>query len=136
VRLVLRLVGLAWVAVMLGGCLTAHDVLTDRPWRLVEVGGAAPIDPAGAVGVSFGTDGRFAISTGCISGGGTYHLDGNRILLDSEQLVPTPCPSALAGQHAAILAVIEGRPTYAIDTGTGRLRLTSEAGEVLLFEAP
>jgi heat shock protein HslJ len=128
--------GLLVVALVVAACLTTRDVLVDRPWKLVEVGGVPPVDPQGTVGVSFGTDGRFTVDTGCSSGGGTFHLDGNRILLDSETLTPVPCPSALADQQAAMLAVIEGRPAYAIDTGTGRLRLTSEAGQVLLFEAP
>ena len=30
--------------------------------------------------------------------------------------------------------MVEGSPVYAIDTGTDRLRLTSGAGQVLLFE--
>ena len=124
------------VLAVTAGCLTASEVLVDRPWKLVEVAGAPPVDQDGIAGVDFGADGRFRVNTGCTSGGGTFHLDGNRILLDSEELVATPCPSALAAQQAAMLAVIEGEPVYAIDTGTGYLRLTTDAGDVLLFEAP
>jgi heat shock protein HslJ len=127
------MVTLGVAALLTTGCLTATEVLVGRPWSLVEVSGAPPVTQAG---VSFGTDGRFTIKTGCNSGGGTYHLDGNRILLDSETLTVTPCPSAQAAQQSAMLDVIEGEPVYAIDTGTGYLRLTSRAGEVLLFEAP
>jgi heat shock protein HslJ len=134
--LVLRLVVLTALAFLAAGCLTTHDVLTDRPWKLDEIGGAAPVDPEGIVGVSFGTDGRFTVNTGCRSGGGTYHLDGNRILLDSEILQPSPCDEAMAAQDAVLLGVVEGRPRFEIDTRTGRLRLTSESGEVLLFTAP
>jgi heat shock protein HslJ len=131
-----RLVVLGPLVLVVAGCLTTSEVLVDRPWKLVEVAGAPPADPDGIAGVGFGADGRFQVNTGCTSGGGTYHLDGNRILLDSEQLVATPCPSALAAQQTAMLSVIEGEPVYAIDTGTGHLRLTTDAGDVLLFEAP
>jgi heat shock protein HslJ len=128
--------GLAAVTILVAACLTTSDVLVDRPWKLVEIAGVPPVDPDGIVGVSFGTDGRFQVNTGCRSGGGTYHLDGNRILLDSEILQPTPCDKAMAAQDARALGVVEGRPTYSIDTGTGRLRLAGEDGPVLLFEAP
>lgn len=120
------------IALVVAGCITGQDVLVERSWRLASVGGRPPAAEAGA---SFGTDGRFTIQTGCNSGGGTYHLDGNRILLDSETLTEMACDEPRAAQEAAILGVIEGMPTYAIDTGTGRLRLTGPGGVVLVFEA-
>ena len=124
------------VLAVAAGCLTTSEVLVDRPWKLVEVSGAPPVDPQGVVGVGFGTDRRFTVNTGCNTTGGTYHLDGNRILLDTVNQTLVLCEGELATQEAAILAVIKNRPAYAIDTGTGRLRLTSDAGRVLLFEAP
>ena len=42
----------------------------------------------------------------------------------------------MAAQAVILLSVVEGRPRYEIDTHTGRLRLTSEAGQVLLFDSP
>ncbi len=131
-----RLSGLGMLLLVAAGCLTTSEVLVDRGWKLVEVSGAPAVDPDGVVGVGLGSDGRFRLNTGCNSGGGTYHLDGNRILLDAETLQPSPCDEAMAAQDGAIRSVVEGRPAYAIDTGTGRLRLTSEAGQVLLLEAP
>ena len=131
-----RVGALGLLVLVAAGCLTTSEVLVDRPWKLVEVVGATPVDPEGTVGASFGTDGRFQVNTGCRSGGGTYHLDGNGILLDSEVLQPSPCDEAMAAQDAILLGVVEGRPRFEIDTRTGRLRLTSEAGEVLLFETP
>jgi len=121
---------------LMAGCLTTSEVLVDRPWKLVEVVGAPPVDPEGIGGVSFGTDGRFQVNTGCRGGGGTYHLDGNRVILDTEILQPGPCDEAMAAQDAILLGVVEGRPRFEIDTRTGRLRLTSEAGQVLLFDSP
>lgn len=131
----LAALGVLLVAVA-AGCMTTGDVLVDRPWRLVAVDGVPSRDPDGTVGVSFGVDGRFTVDTGCRSGGGTYHLDGNRILLDSETLRSSPCDAAMAAQDEVLVGAVEGRPRFEIDTGSGRLRLTSEAGDVLLFEAP
>jgi heat shock protein HslJ len=136
VRAAARLAALLLGALVLAGCLTTSEVLVDRGWKLVEIGGVPPVDPDGVVGVAFGTDGRFQVNTGCRSGGGTYHLDGNRILLDSEVLQSSSCDDAMAAQDAILLGVVEGRPRFEIDTRTGRLRLTSESGEILLFEAP
>jgi heat shock protein HslJ len=131
-----RTMALVAAALAVAGCMTSADVITGKPWKLVQVGGAAPVDPDGIVGVSFGTDGRFGVHTGCSSGGGSFHVDGNRIVLDSETLQPSPCDPAMAAQDAILRAVVEGRPRFEIDTGTARLRLTSEAGDVLLFDAP
>lgn len=131
-----RAAAVGLLVLVAAGCLTTSEVLVDRPWKLVEVAGPPPVDPEGVVGVSFGTDGRFSVNTGCRSGGGTYHVDGNRILLDSESLQPSPCDEAMAAQDAILLGVVEGRPRFELDTRTGRLRLTAEDGTVLLFEAP
>jgi heat shock protein HslJ len=125
------------LAMLVLGCGTDGRVpLEDGPWKLVEIAGQPPIDPDGIVGVGFGTDGRFTVNTGCNSGGGTLHLDGNRILIDSEILQPSTCDEAMAAQDAQMLGVVEGRPRFEIDSRTSRLLLTGEAGEVLLFETP
>jgi heat shock protein HslJ len=130
------MVALVTVGLVAAACLTSADVFVDRPWKLVEIAGAPPVDPNGIVGVSFGTDGRFQVNTGCSSGGGTYHVAANRVVLDSEILQPSPCDEAMAAQDVVMLGVVEGRPTYAIETRTGRLRLTGENGSVLLFQSP
>jgi heat shock protein HslJ len=121
------------VALAVAGCLTTHDVLVDRSWTLMEIGGAPPVAEAG---VSFGTDGRFSMRTGCNTGGGSYHLDGNRILLDGMNLTAIGCEEPVRRQEEAILVAIGGAPVFSFDTGTGRLRLTGGAGEPLVFEAP
>jgi heat shock protein HslJ len=131
-----RLVALGVLVLVAAGCMTSADVITGKPWKLAEIGGAPPVDPDGIVGVSFGTDGRFQVQTGCRSGGGTFHVEGNRVVLDSEMLQPTPCSDAMSAQDAILLRAVEGRPRFEIDTRTGRLRLTNEAGQVLLFETP
>ena len=126
-----RLVARGVLVLAAAGCVTSADVITGKPWKR-----RSPVDPDGIVGVSFGTDGRFQVQTGCRSGGGTFHVEGNRVVLDSEMLQPTPCSDALSAQDAILLRAVEGRPRFEIDTRTGRLRLTNEAGQVLLFETP
>lgn len=135
-RVAVRLVALGLLTLVAAACLTTTEVLVDRQWKLVEIGGVPAVETDGIAGVTFGTDGRFEVNTGCRSGGGTYHLDGNRILLDSETLQPTPCDAAMAAQDAILVDVVEGRPRFEFDTRTGRLRLTSEAGTTLLFDTP
>ena len=135
-KALIRSLALVLVVLLVAACMTSADVITGKPWKLVSIGGAPPVDPAGIVGVSFGADGRFQVNTGCRSGGGTFHVDGNRIVLDSETLQPTPCDEAMAAQDAILLGAVDRRPRFEIDTGTGRLRLTSERGDVLLFDAP
>jgi len=126
-----RVAGLAGAVLVAAGCLTAHDVLVGPTWKLTHVRGASP---AAAASLSFAGDGTFTVETGCNTVGGTYHLDGNRILLDTVQQTPRQCDGEVAAQEAGILAVLGDTPAYAIDSGTGRLRLTSEAAQVLLFE--
>lgn len=122
---------LAIAAVAAAGCLTVQDVLVGRNWALVEVHGAPPVAEAS---VSFGSDGRFVVRTGCNVAGGTFHVDGARILLDTVEQSLLLCEGDLKRQEAGILAVLKNEPAYAIDTRTGWLRLTSTADQVLVFE--
>ena len=135
-RVAARRAALGLLVLALAGCLTTNEVLVDRPWTLVEIDGVPRVNVDVPAGMGFGTDGRFWINTGCRSGGGSYHPDGNRILLDAEILQPSPCDDAMAAQDAILAGAIEGRPQFDIDTQTGRLRLTTEAGQILLFETP
>lgn len=126
-RVVVLGLAAAWVAACLGGA----DVLVDRSWSLVSIGGRPPAAPAV---LSFAGDGTFTVDTGCNGGGGTYHLAGNRIELDSEALTERACAGALGEQEVAILRVLEGRPSYAVESRTGRLILTGPDGGQLVLE--
>ena len=90
------------VVLVAAACLTAHDILVGNGWALVEVHGAPPVADAT---VSFGSNGEFTVETGCNSAGGTYHLDGNRILLDTVHQTLVLCEGDLAAQEAGILAM-------------------------------
>ncbi len=126
-----RLATLLAIPLLAAGCLTTRDVLVGSTWTLAQVHGAPP---AADATVSFEGDGTFTVRTGCNTVGGSYHLDGNRILLDTVQQSMVACKGDVAEQEAAVLAVVKGSPVYSIDTGTGQLRLTSGANQVLLFE--
>ena len=131
-----RALALVAAVMLVAGCMTSADVITDKPWKLVSIGEAAPVDPEGIVGVDFGTDGRFRLNTGCRSGGGTYHIDANRIRIDAETLQPSPCDAAMVTQDGVLRGVLDSGPRFGLDTGTGQLRLTGEDGMVLLFVTP
>ena len=138
-RVASRFAGIAALAILalgVGGCLTSHELLVDRGWKLVEVAGATPSDPDGRSGVTFEADGRFTLDTGCNTGDGTYRLEGNRILLETRDMTARACDGATGAQEAGVLAVLGAGPTWSIDTGTGRLRLTAESGARLVFETP
>jgi heat shock protein HslJ len=131
VRRVTRSGSIVVLALLVAGCLTTRDVLVGRTWVLAQVHGTRPVAEASA---AFAGDGSFIVRTGCNTVGGTYHLDGNRILLDTVHQTLVLCEGEAATQEAGVLAVIKNRPVYAIDTGSGQLRLTSDADQVLLFE--
>ena len=117
---------------LLAACMPSSEAITDRPWKLVELGGRVP--PAEA-GITFGTDGRFTVKPGCNSGGGDYAIEGNTIGFESMGLTAMACGEPADAQEQAFLAVLGEGPRFEIETRTGRLRLT--AGEdALVFEAP
>jgi heat shock protein HslJ len=121
------------LAVLVLGCGTEGQVpLEGRPWKLLEIGGAAP---AAEAGIMFGTDGRYQVQPGCNSGGGSYTLDGDRISLGETTLTAMGCGEPADGQERAFLAVLGGSPTFQVERQTGRLRIVSES-EALVFEAP
>ena len=85
--------------------------------------------------MEFDTDGRFTVRPGCNSGGGTYTIDGNRIVVDGTQLTAMACGDPADGQEQAFLAVLRDTPRFEIETRTGRLRLTA-GDRALVFDTP
>ena len=120
-------------AILVLGCGTDGQVpFDDRPWKLVEIGGAAPVAEAG---ISFGSDGRYQVHPGCNSGGGSYTVDGNRLSLGQGILTAMACGEPADSQERAFLAVLGASPTFQIERQTGRLRITS-GSETLVFVTP
>jgi heat shock protein HslJ len=123
----------AALAVLLAGCMTSADVISDRTWTLDEVNG---LPAAGPGTLTLGADGRLSLEPGCNSGSGTYAIEGNRLLTGPIAVTERLCADdAVNTQEAIVVQVIDADPTFAVDTRTGQLRLM--AGDAtLLFDAP
>jgi heat shock protein HslJ len=128
-----RLLPLAASILLVAACMTSHDVIADKTWTLHAIDGRPAAGPAE---LRLGTDGQLAAKPGCNTTGGPYAIDGNRLttgtLATSLMLCAAP---AVAAQETTFLAVLEADPVFAVDTGTGQLRLTA-GGVTLLFDAP
>lgn len=118
------------VALAAGGCMTSHDVITGA-WTLVQVDRRAP-DAEGAL--SLLPDGTFTMRPGCNTGGGTYRIDGNRLVTDEIGITMMACDDAVMAQEQAFLAVLDRDPRYEVETGTGRLLLAG-GDSTLVFAA-
>lgn len=115
------------------GCMSSADVLAGRHWTLASINGNAPAAPAS---IDFAAKGTLTLDTGCNTGSATFTLRGNRLVAKDLALTLLGCPdNAVAAQETTLTGVLGGSPLFAIDTGTGQLRLTG-ADTVLLFDAP
>lgn len=133
VSLVVAIVALVVVALVVAGCMSSHDVIAGRTWKLVSVGGQPPVADAR---LSLGTDGRISVWPGCNKGSGPYAIDGNRLKAGLLVMEQSRCKDErVNAQEAAVLAVVEAGPVFAVDTGTGQLRLSAN-DVTLLFDAP
>lgn len=128
----MRVISALLLAATLAACMPTSDAITDRPWKLVQIGASVPVAEAG---ISFGVDGRVTVSPGCNSGGGTYAIEGNRIVAGPIALTERACGEPADSQEQVFLAVLGAGPRFEIETRTGRLRLTA-GDDALVFEAP
>jgi heat shock protein HslJ len=145
----------AWLAAFLGGRpafrLAGNDLSLQRDGTIVElldrrvadpdrpfVGTTWRVDsiitgqtvssvPAGAVAsLVLRPDGRFAVETGCNSGGGTYTIEGTSIRLSPINLTERACAGPAGELEQAVLAVLQTGPLiYTVEAAT----LTLTAGE-------
>jgi heat shock protein HslJ len=132
VSALVRSIGLAIVVCLtLAGCMTSHDVIAVKPWALHSIDGKLA---AGSANLTLGTDGQLTAKPGCNTTAGTFVIEGNRIRtgLLATSLVLCADP-AVAAQETTFLAVLDADPAFAVDTGTGQLRLTA-GGMTLLFD--
>jgi heat shock protein HslJ len=126
-----RLLPLAASILLVAACMTSHDVIADKTWTLVSIDGRPAV---AAAGLSFGTDGKLAVRPGCNSGGGPYTIEGNRIMGGPFAITAMGCADdGVMAQETAFMGVVDAGPTFAVDTGTGQLRLTA-GGVTLLFD--
>jgi heat shock protein HslJ len=132
-RLPPRLISLSIVAFLVAACGMGSQAIPGRPWKLVSIGGRPPVAEAR---LEFGNDGRLTFQPGCNTGGGPYSIDGNRIRTGDLVRTAMLCADdAVNGQEAVFLAVLDGDPVFAVDAGTGDLRLEGN-GTSLVFVTP
>lgn len=121
------------ITASLAACGMGSEAIPGRPWKLVSIDGRAPVVEAR---LEFGDDGRMTVQPGCNSGGGPYSLDGNHVRIGELPITAMLCTDETANvQEAAILAVLRGNPTFAIEAGTGKLQLEGN-GTTLVFVTP
>jgi len=130
-KVLVRFLALLVVVLLVAACMTSHDVIADREWTLASIDGKPPAAPASLV---LKTDGTLLVQTGCNGGGGPYRIEGNRIITEAVALTAMGCEEPVATQELTIQVLLEADPVFAVDTGTGQLRLTSD-GVTLLFDA-
>ncbi len=99
--------------------------LVGTDWLLTSIlsGDVVSSVPAGVVArLRFGNDGRVTVETGCNAGGGSYRLDGDRIVFGELALTKRACTGAAGEVEQAVLAVLgAGAVAYGIDGPTLRL---------------
>jgi heat shock protein HslJ len=86
----------------------------------IVAGDAVSSIPEGVVAtLTFDSDGRVAVRTGCNQGGGSYAVDGNRIRFVEIVLTKMACDGARGTMEAAVLAVLGAETlTYGIEAGS------------------
>ena len=127
------LAGIAVVVAIVAGCFTTNDILAGPTWSLGQVTGAPP---AAAGDIAFSTEGTFRGSIGPCPISGRYHLDGNRMEAELDPQEAISCGDAVDAQIVTLVTILGNEPAYAIDTGTGHLRISADDGQFLLYAAP
>jgi heat shock protein HslJ len=79
-----------------------------------------------AASLTLQPDGRFAVDTGCNTGGGTYTVDGAQLHLSGIELTRRACTGAAGDLERAVLAVLQVSP---IDLDIEARVLTLTAGD-------
>lgn len=98
--------------------------LVGPSWRLTSIlaGEVVSSVPPGVVArLEFGADGRLAVDTGCNTGGGTYRLEGDRLVVDLA-LTKRLCLGPAGQVEAAVIRVLQAREVVVgIEASTLRL---------------
>lgn len=99
--------------------------LVGTDWVLSSIltGGTASSVPAGVVArLRFGADGQVQVETGCNTGGGSYRVEGDRLIFGDLLLTERACIGPEGEVEAAMLAVLGAKEVvFGIDGATLRL---------------
>ena len=100
----------------------------------VQAGSTVSTVPAGATAALTFDGGTVAVEAGCNSGSGSYTVDGDTITFGPIATTMMLCPDDVMALETAVLAVLQGDATYAIDGDS--LRLVNEPNGLHLVPAP
>ena len=109
--------------------------LAGPEWRLVSLTSHQSDAIAGLkrpVNIVFRDDGHVAGSFGCNGFGGTYSIDGDRLVFGALAGTMMACPQPAMSVENAIRKALTGSVPFAL-AGT-RLTLTTASGATLVFE--
>jgi heat shock protein HslJ len=81
---------------------------------VTESGVARPLVAATQVRLQFGNDGRLGASAGCNSMGGTYRLDGARLVVEAAGMTAMGCDAELHAQDDWLSGFLAGAPGLAV----------------------
>ncbi|MGH2543430.1 MAG: META domain-containing protein, partial [Ardenticatenaceae bacterium] len=115
--------------------VTPSPELASTAWQLVSLNGEPPIGDK-PLTVAFESEGTVVGEAGCNQFGGSYTLDGNRLVVGRLVATRMACsePQGVMQQEGAYLDALENAATYQMTNG--RLELLDAAGETtLVFES-
>lgn len=128
----------AWLAPLLAlaivlaaaGCEDASRATGAGRWSLALINGIAPTVP-GSLEL---TGEQISIRTGCNSGGGTYRVEGGRLLPLQTSMTAMGCAGPAGTQETVFLRVLGGPPLMTV-LGD-RLRLETGSESLAFVRAP
>lgn len=114
-------------------CTSSGSLQTLRAtdWALVSAGAFSSIPGNVATPtITFGSDGRISVNTGCNSAGAPYRVDGDRLSIEDMMMTRRACVAAEGNRvEAAFVQALKNARTYAI--ASDELQLRSDDGTVL-----
>ena len=115
---------------------TPDGTLEGPRWVVTDVqtGSTVSTVPAGATAALTFRPRTVAVEAGCNSGSGAYTVDGDTITFGPIALTMMACPADKMALETAVLSVLQGQATYAIDANT--LRLVNEPNGLHLVATP
>jgi heat shock protein HslJ len=86
--------------------------------------------PVGAEASITITDGTAAVEAGCNTGSAPVEITDTTITFGPLVLTRMACPEPQTTLENAVIAVLDGEVSYAIDASTLQLRKTTDSGEI------
>ena len=111
--LALAVAGCAGVAAVRDGADTAGSVVGRTFWSTAVTG--YTLLEGTRVELTFRDDGRLSAAAGCNSLGGSYRLDGDRLVIDAPRTTEMGCDTARHAQDEWLYALLGGEMAWTLD---------------------